>query len=88
MTHPTSWTNEYFRNLLNYDWEVHVGPGGHHQWAPKHKPSASASEKAEPLPKIMSECMPQHTASMHTAQCSAMLTASLYPAVPDISDAP
>jgi len=58
VTHPTSWTNEYFRNLLNYDWEVHVGPGGHHQWAPKHKPSASASEKAE-LPKIMSECMPR-----------------------------
>lgn len=57
MTQPTTWSNQFFRNLLTYDWEVHVGPGGHNQWRPKHKPSASAAAKAEPLPHIMSECV-------------------------------
>ena len=28
---PTSWDNQYFKNLLNYDWQKHVGPGGHWQ---------------------------------------------------------
>lgn len=55
VTTPTKWTNQYFRNLLHWNWEVHVGPGGHHQWRPQHKPSATAAEKAEPLPDIMSE---------------------------------
>lgn len=55
VTHPTRWTNQFFRNLLKYDWEVHDGPGGHNQWRPKHKATAPASVKAEPLPEIMSE---------------------------------
>jgi catalase (peroxidase I) len=55
VTHPTKWTNQYFRSLLRWDWEVYVGPGGHHQWRPQHKPSESAAEKKEPLPDIMSE---------------------------------
>lgn len=53
VTQPTRWTNQFFRNLLKYDWEVHEGPGGHQQWRPKHKPTAPAAVKAEPLPKIM-----------------------------------
>merc|ERR1711871_1351475 len=31
-TRPTQWDNEYFKNLLNYQWEKHIGPGGHYQW--------------------------------------------------------
>ncbi len=54
MTHPTRWTNQFYRNLLKYDWEVHKGPGGHNQWRPKHKATAPAAVKAEPLPNIMS----------------------------------
>eukprot|EP00873_Tetraselmis_striata_P039097 jgi/Tetstr1/459361/TSEL_000429.t2 len=34
-TRPTEWTNEYFTNLLNFEWEVGTGPGGLYQWAPK-----------------------------------------------------
>jgi hypothetical protein len=55
VTHPTRWTNQFFRNLLKYDWEVHEGPGGHNQWRPKHKTTAPAAVKAKPLPEIMSE---------------------------------
>ena len=31
---PTEWDNEYFKNLINYEWESFQGPGGHLQWRP------------------------------------------------------
>lgn len=31
-TRPLEWDNEYYKDLRGMDWEVHVGPGGHHQW--------------------------------------------------------
>jgi catalase (peroxidase I) len=31
-TNPTKWDNSYFRNLLQWKWDVHKGPGGHYQW--------------------------------------------------------
>ena len=43
---PTYWDTEYFSNLLNYNWSVHVGPGGHHQWSPQgdQVPSAVSAD--------------------------------------------
>ena len=32
---PTAWSNEYFDNLFNYDWELVKGQGGAWQWTPK-----------------------------------------------------
>jgi len=49
-TSPTRWSNQYFTNLLEFDWEKHKGPGGHWQWRPKHK---AGSNSTEPLPDIM-----------------------------------
>ena len=34
-TNPIRWDNEYFKNLINYSWEVHTGPGGNPQWRVK-----------------------------------------------------
>merc|ERR1711907_469803 len=31
-TNPTQWDNEFFKVLVDSDWEKHVGPGGHWQW--------------------------------------------------------
>ena len=31
---PIEWDNEYFKNLINYEWESFQGPGGHLQWRP------------------------------------------------------
>ena len=31
-SNPTSWDNDYFKNLLKWEWEVHTGPGGAPQW--------------------------------------------------------
>jgi catalase-peroxidase len=32
---PTQWSNNFFKNLFEYEWEVHKGPGGKWQWRPK-----------------------------------------------------
>merc|ERR1711862_469836 len=30
--YPLNWDNQFYQDLLNYEWEKHVGPGGHWQW--------------------------------------------------------
>ncbi len=35
-TKPTQWTNDYFDNLFNFNWELTKSPGGAHQWTPKN----------------------------------------------------
>jgi catalase-peroxidase len=32
---PTKWSNDYFSNLFNYEWELTKSPAGAHQWTPK-----------------------------------------------------
>ncbi|MEP6260032.1 MAG: catalase/peroxidase HPI [Gillisia sp.] len=32
---PTQWSNSFFDNLFNFEWECHKGPGGAFQWKPK-----------------------------------------------------
>ena len=34
-TAPTTWDNNYFDNLFNYEWELTKSPAGAHQWTPK-----------------------------------------------------
>lgn len=43
---PTQWDNDYFVNLLKYEWEAHKGPGGHFQWR-----VANASSPIAPGPQ-------------------------------------
>ena len=35
-TTPTQWSNNYFENLFNYDWELTKSPAGAWQWTPKN----------------------------------------------------
>ena len=35
-TTPVQWSNNYFENLFNYEWELVKSPAGAHQWAPKN----------------------------------------------------
>jgi catalase-peroxidase len=37
---PTRWSNEFFRNLFEYDWELTKSPAGAHQWTPKNNGGA------------------------------------------------
>ncbi|MEY3368764.1 MAG: hypothetical protein RI973_1919 [Bacteroidota bacterium] len=34
-TTPTKWSNNYFENLLGYEWELTKSPAGAYQWQPK-----------------------------------------------------
>jgi catalase-peroxidase len=35
-TTPTQWSNNYFENLFQYEWELTKSPAGAHQWKPKN----------------------------------------------------
>jgi catalase-peroxidase len=51
---PTKWSNGYFDNLFNYEWELTKSPAGAQQWVPKDKsvvemvPDAHDSSKSHP----------------------------------------
>jgi catalase-peroxidase len=34
-TTPTKWSNDFFRHLFEYEWELTKSPAGAHQWRPK-----------------------------------------------------
>jgi catalase-peroxidase len=34
-TKPTKWSNDYFKHLFSYDWELTTSPAGAKQWIPK-----------------------------------------------------
>ena len=35
-TTPTLWSNDFFKNLFGYEWELTKSPAGAHQWKPKN----------------------------------------------------
>jgi len=35
-TTPTKWSNNYFENLFNYEWELTKSPAGANQWKPRN----------------------------------------------------
>jgi catalase-peroxidase len=35
-TTPTRWSNDFFRHLFDYEWELTKSPAGAHQWRPKN----------------------------------------------------
>ncbi len=35
-TTPIQWSNNYFENLFNFEWELTKSPAGAHQWIPKN----------------------------------------------------
>jgi catalase-peroxidase len=39
---PTRWTNLYFDNLFNYEWELTKSPAGAYQWKPKDGAAADS----------------------------------------------
>jgi catalase-peroxidase len=61
-TTPTKWSNNFFHNLFEYEWELTKSPAGAHQWTPKN--GAGAGTVPDP-----------HDPSKHRAP--AMLTTDL-----------
>lgn len=40
-TTPIQWSNNYFENLFNFEWELTKSPAGAHQWTPKNGAGAN-----------------------------------------------
>jgi catalase-peroxidase len=50
-TTPTRWSNNYFWNLLGYEWELTTSPAGAHQWKPKYGAGAGTVRDAHDAAK-------------------------------------
>ena len=48
-TTPTKWSNDYFKNLFSYEWELTKSPAGANQWKPKN--GASTGTVPDPFDK-------------------------------------
>jgi catalase-peroxidase len=48
-TTPTKWSNDYFKNLFSYEWELTKSPAGANQWTPKN--GAGAGTVPDPFDK-------------------------------------
>jgi catalase-peroxidase len=48
---PTKWSNNFFRNLFGYEWELTKSPAGAHQWKPKDGAGAGTVPDAHDLSK-------------------------------------
>jgi catalase-peroxidase len=44
---PTKWSNNFFRNLFDYEWELTKSPAGAHQWKPKGDAGAGTVPDAQ-----------------------------------------
>jgi catalase-peroxidase len=62
-TTPTKWSNNYFDNLFNYEWELTKSPAGAHQWTPKNGAGAGTVPDAYDKSK-------RHSPSMLTTDLS------------------
>ncbi|HXX66109.1 MAG TPA: catalase/peroxidase HPI [Polyangiaceae bacterium] len=60
---PTKWSNEFFRNLFSYEWELTKSPAGAHQWRPKNGAGAGTIPDAHNPSK-------RHAPSMLTTDLS------------------
>ncbi len=51
-TTPTKWSNNFFDNLFNYEWELTKSPAGANQWTPKNgKGAGTVPDSQDPKKK-------------------------------------
>ena len=50
-TTPTKWSNNFFENLFEYDWELTKSPAGANQWTPKNGAGAGTVPDAHDASK-------------------------------------
>ncbi|MHB1302991.1 MAG: catalase/peroxidase HPI [Acidiphilium sp.] len=62
-TTPTKWSNNFFSNLFDYEWELTKSPAGAHQWTPKNGAGAGTVPDAHDPSK-------RHAPSMLTTDLS------------------
>jgi catalase-peroxidase len=65
-TTPTKWSNDYFKHLFSYEWELTKSPAGANQWQPKN--GAGNGTVPDPFDKSK-----RHSPSMLTTDLSLRL---------------
>jgi catalase-peroxidase len=56
-TTPTKWSNDYFKILFGYEWELTKSPAGAHQWTPKGGAGAGTVPHAHDTSKRIAPAM-------------------------------
>ena len=56
-TTPTQWSNDFFKNLFGYEWELTRSPAGAHQWQPKGGAGAGTVPHAHDTSKRIAPSM-------------------------------
>ena len=56
-TTPTQWSNDYFKHLFGYEWELTKSPAGAQQWTPKNGAGAGTVPHAHDASKRISPSM-------------------------------
>jgi catalase-peroxidase len=54
---PTQWSNNFFKNLFGYEWELTKSPAGAHQWKPKNGAGADTVPHAHDKTKRVTPSM-------------------------------
>ncbi|PYN94638.1 MAG: catalase/peroxidase HPI [Candidatus Rokuibacteriota bacterium] len=54
---PTKWSNNFFKNLFSYEWELTKSPAGAHQWRPKDGAGAGTIPDAHDSAKRQAPAM-------------------------------
>ena len=54
---PTKWSNHFFENLFNFEWELTKSPAGAHQWTPKRGAGAGTVPQAHDPSKRIAPAM-------------------------------
>ncbi len=56
-TTPTKWSNDFFKHLFGYEWELTKSPAGAHQWKPKGDAGANTVPDAHDASKRRAPAM-------------------------------
>jgi catalase-peroxidase len=56
-TTPTKWSNDFFKNLFGFEWELTKSPAGAHQWRPKNGAGAASVPHAHDPSKRIAPAM-------------------------------
>src|SRR6202000_1988008 len=54
---PAQWSNNFFKNLFGYEWELTKSPAGAHQWKPKNGAAAGTVPHAHDKSKRVTPSM-------------------------------
>ncbi|MGA2113766.1 MAG: catalase/peroxidase HPI [Bryobacteraceae bacterium] len=86
-TNPVKWDNNYFDNLLGYEWELTKSPAGAHQWTPKDASAAGTVPDAHDPAKRHAPMMFTTDLSLKMDPSYAKISKHFHENPPEFADA-